>query len=66
MTGYRLYQLDGAGKIVSAEWVDALDDSDAARKACDKSPSGTCELWQRNRLVARIVDGKADSPGPAA
>ena len=58
VTGYRLYQLDGAGKIMSAEWIDAADDAAAERMACDGSPKGTCEVWQRNRLVARIEDGK--------
>lgn len=43
---------------MSADWIDAVNDSEAARKACDGSPKGTCELWQRNRLVARIQDGK--------
>ena len=65
MTGYRLYQLDEAGKIMSAEWIDATDDSEATRMGCDGSPNGTCEVWQRNRLVARIVDGKV-APDPAA
>jgi hypothetical protein len=65
VNGYRLYRLDWAGKIESAEWIDALDDSDAARQACDGSPNGTCEVWQRNRLVARIVDGQTEAPGAA-
>lgn len=43
---------------MSAEWIDALDDADATRKACDACPTGTCEVWQRNRFVARIQDGQ--------
>jgi len=47
--------------------MDALDDAEAARKACDASPNGTCEVWQRNRFVARILDGKvAPSTGSDA
>ena len=54
MVSYRLYRLDEAGKISSAEWIEATDDEDAARKARLRSKDGTCEVWERNRLVARI------------
>lgn len=54
MPSYRLYRLDGSGKIVSAEWVDAEDDAAAAQQARDRKLSVTCEMWERNRLVARI------------
>ena len=49
---YRLYRLDGAGRISAAEWIDAADDEDARAKARDQSP-GRFELWERNRLVER-------------
>jgi hypothetical protein len=55
---YRLYRLDGAGKISSAEWLEATDDEDAASKARMRSLDGTCEVWERNRLIARIEPGK--------
>jgi len=32
LASYRLYRLDGAGKISSAEWIEATDDEDAARE----------------------------------
>ena len=32
MANYRLYRLDGAGKISSAEWLEAEDDADAERQ----------------------------------
>ena len=54
MPSYRLYRLDGSGKIVSAEWVDAEDDEAAAQEARDRALPVTCEMWERNRLVARI------------
>ena len=57
MPAYRLYRLDGAGKIMSAEWLEAADDTDAERACRDRSDSGTVELWERNRLIARL-DGK--------
>jgi hypothetical protein len=54
LPSYRLYRLDGAGKIATAEWIDATDDDHAASQARDRVATGTCELWDRNRLVARI------------
>ena len=54
LPNYRLYRLDGAGKIVSAEWVDAADDAAAEQHARDRDLPVTCEMWERNRLVARV------------
>jgi hypothetical protein len=54
LPSYRLYRLDGAGKIVSAEWVEAADDEEASQQARDRELPVTCEMWERNRLVARI------------
>lgn len=53
MLSYRLYRLDGASKISSAEWIHAADDAEAKRAAGVRSESGNYELWDRNRLVAR-------------
>jgi hypothetical protein len=64
LANYRLYRLDGAGKISSAEWLEATDDADAERQARDGNSGGAVELWDRNRLVARIeLDGSAGEPG---
>ena len=54
MSSYRLYRLDGAGKISSAEWIHAADDEEARREAGQRTMFGSYELWDRNRLVARI------------
>jgi hypothetical protein len=54
LQSYRLYRLDGAGKITTAEWIDADDDEDAARQARDRGDGGTWEVWDRQRLVMRI------------
>jgi hypothetical protein len=51
---YRLYRLDGAGKIAAADWIEAVDDDDAARKAREREDGNTWEVWDRDRLVARI------------
>jgi len=58
LPNYRLYRLDGAGRIVSAEWLDAADDEAARQNARDREPPVSCEIWQRGRLVARV-----QSPG---
>ena len=54
LNNYRLYRLDGAGKIVGAEWLTAADDDDAARQAREDQGQSTLEVWDRNRLVIRI------------
>ena len=54
LQSYRLYRLDGAGKITSAEWIEAADDEQAASQARELRGKDTCEVWDRNRLVARI------------
>jgi hypothetical protein len=51
---YRVYRLDGAGKISSAEWIEALDDEDARLKAKDQLDGASYELWDRNRLIVRV------------
>ena len=53
---YRLYRLDGAGRIVSADWLDAGADEDALSKA-RTSGDGRFELWERNRLIGQFGSG---------
>ena len=55
LRNYRLYRFDGAGKIVGAEWLAAADDDDAARQARESRPGAMLEVWDRGRLVVRIV-----------
>ena len=52
LPSYRLYQLDGAGKIVAADWVAADADEEALRYAHERVPGGRFELWERGRLVS--------------
>jgi hypothetical protein len=54
MHDYRLYCLDGAGKITGAEWIEAASDDDAVRAARDMNKPVRCEVWDRTRFVARI------------
>jgi hypothetical protein len=52
---YRLYRIDGAGRISTAEWLEAIDDDSASDRAASLCvDGGAVELWARNRLVARV------------
>jgi hypothetical protein len=52
MREYRLYTLDGAGKIAKAEWLDARSDDEATVLVRARKMPVDCELWDRDRLVA--------------
>jgi len=54
VTGYRLYCLDGANKVASAEWIDADDDKAAIEVAKQMMDGQDLEVWQGARLVARL------------
>ena len=58
MATYRLYCLDGVGKVASAEWIEADSDETALEAANDIRNGRSCELWQAGRLVTRM--GSAD------
>jgi hypothetical protein len=58
LPSYRLYRLDGAGKITTAEWIEAEHDDDALAKARVRCRVGGYELWERDRMVVRM-NGKA-------
>jgi hypothetical protein len=60
---YRLYRLDGAGKIMGAEWIDASGDEDALRNVLSRGDSASFELWDKNRLVERFR-GSGEMPLP--
>lgn len=59
MATYRLYCLDGVGKVASAQWIEADDDSAAIDAAENLHAGRKCELWQGERLVA-TVEGRRD------
>jgi hypothetical protein len=54
MPEYRLYCLDGANRIARAEAVSAASEEDAIAIARAMKLPTKCELWYRDRLVARI------------
>ena len=55
MPDYRLYCLDGGGRISLADWIQAADDEDAVRQARIMRPDAMrFEIWQGRRLVASL------------
>lgn len=54
VSGYRLYCLDGANKVASAEWIDADDDEAAVEAAKQKLDGQECEVWKGTRLIVRL------------
>lgn len=59
MGTYRLYCLDGVGRVASAEWIEAENDTAAAAAAEAARERRACELWQGARLVTRFAHGDA-------
>ena len=57
MGNFRLYRLDGAGKIASAEWLDADDEAQALDLARGLNAATTVEVWNRNKLIGRVEPG---------
>ena len=55
MAKYRLYCLDGAGRISFAEEIDAASDEEAIAAALEMKPDALkCEVWEGHRLVAAL------------
>ena len=52
LPSYRLYRLDGAGKIMGADWIEAEDDEQAVRAARSLADGARYELWDRQRLIS--------------
>lgn len=53
LRNYRLYRLDGAGKISGAEWIEADSDETALEQARGRVDGIAFELWDKSRLVER-------------
>ena len=55
MPSYRLYCLDGTGRISgAAELIEAPDDDQAVAAARALAKPARCEIWLGRRLVATI------------
>ena len=59
---YRLYCMNGDGHIGLADWIRAdTDESAIAQARILKPEMQKCEIWQRDRLVAKLgLNGAAD------
>ena len=55
MAEYRLYCLNGVGKITNSHEIEAKNDDEAEALAREKKLPTKCELWKRDRLVATIA-----------
>ena len=56
MKTYRVYWLDQSRRIRRGDWLEALNDEDARRKAshlCDEE-TASVEVWERSRPVEEI------------
>ena len=64
MADYRIYCLDGAGRIGFADWVEADSDDQAVAEARKLRPDAhKCEVWLKSRLVAKLnSDGAFERP----
>ena len=54
MPVYRLYCMEGLGKIGRVEELEAKNDKEAVSLAFAKNLEVTCEVWDRDRLIAEI------------
>lgn len=62
MPTYRIYRLEGDGRISGAEWIEAADDQVALEQARKQARGSRHELWQGHRLVGRIAAEDAAPP----
>jgi hypothetical protein len=60
---YRVYRLDGLGRIRAVEMLDALDDRFALEGARAIAEAGGCEVWQLGRKVG-VVRGATPRDAP--
>ena len=60
MSAYRVYCLDGAGKVWAAEWIEAADDAAALDAARRFHTAVRCEVWQGQRLIGRVDPDRSD------
>ena len=55
MTAYRLYFLDAANHILGVEILESGSDAEAIEAAGRLARHGDFELWDRDRLVGRLI-----------
>ena len=63
---YRMYRLEGDGRIAGADWLEAADDRAAILQARDKTADARFELWEGPRLVHRVLPDGAPATVPTS
>jgi hypothetical protein len=58
MLTYRHYSVDPSGHLNSGEWFAAENDADAIAQIGVQHPNELCEVWQGQRLVAKLSPAK--------
>jgi hypothetical protein len=51
---YRVYCLDAAQRMVTADWIEAASDAEAIATAEANGFGSKCEIWEGPRLVAKL------------
>jgi hypothetical protein len=65
MEEYQVYVLSRAAELVEARRLIARSDSIALAKTATLRKQGRCEVWQGDRLVARLYDPFPSQPSPS-
>lgn len=60
---YRVFCMDSVGKITATESVEASSDDQAVKRVRALNLGTHCEIWDRQRLVARITKEPVASSG---
>ena len=63
-TKYRYFCLDAFGELHGAQWFYADSDEEAAAQIGAKHPHARCEIWQDQRLVAKLGFDSSDAHDP--
>ena len=63
MTVYRVFCMDSVGKITATHSVEAATVEEAVERVRALNLDSHCEVWDRQRLVARITKQRVASYG---
>lgn len=56
---YRIYCYDAVNQAVSADVIEAASDEEAIAAAQDAGLGTKCEIWEGDRLVAKLEDERS-------
>jgi hypothetical protein len=67
MSQYRIYCLDEEGRFSKVKEIEASADTEALAQARALNHPGTCEVWERARVVGTVTGGDLcrSGAGPA-